>query len=113
MPRVLRGVVQHVRRQRALRPVGALMFFLECDAQIFFDERTQAKRLLPDELRGNLGIEKTVDRQSEIATEQAQVVVGIVENNLRFPLGKGLCEGRKVAYRDRVDDVSLEPRRKL
>ena len=54
---VERGVVEHPLRERAQRPVGALVLLVELHAEVALEQRRESEGLDAEELRGDARVE--------------------------------------------------------
>ena len=80
MDGVVRGIADHLRRQRPARPIRLLQFFVERDAEIPLQERGQPDRLQPDQLRRDHRVEHIVELHAVVALQRANVVIGAVQH---------------------------------
>ena len=78
MARVLRGIVQHVRGERAHAPIGALMFFVKLHAEELLQQRRQTERANPQQLSSYAGVEEIPHLPAVVLMQQSQIVVGVV-----------------------------------
>ena len=69
--RVGRGVGEHVARQRALGPVGALVGLVELEREVALEQRREADRLVSEELRADHRVDEVRRREAEVAVEDA------------------------------------------
>src|SRR6185437_15341690 len=113
MDRVLRGVVEHPLAERAHRPVGALVLFVELDPEVAFEERSEAERAEPEQLRSNARVEDVPHVPAVILLEEPQVVVGVVEHDLDVRALEERAEEGRRADGQRIDDRRLVARREL
>ena len=94
--RVHRGVLEHVRRQRPHRPVGALMRLVRPSS------RNAARAAPPVRTLRSRGAARRPmvsmrlrDREAEVAVEDAQVVVGAVQDLRDRRIGEHVAEARR------------------
>jgi predicted PurR-regulated permease PerM len=80
--RVLRGVVEHARGERTHGPVSALMLLVDLEAEVALEQRREAERLEPEQLRGDAGVEDVSHVPAVILLEKAEVVIGVVKYHL-------------------------------
>ena len=89
---VLRGVVEHVGRERSHAPVGALMFLVELEPEILLEQRRQSERLDAKQLRRHSRVEQMRDTPPVILMQQTQIVVGIVQHHLDIAIFEQCAE---------------------
>jgi hypothetical protein len=111
--RVLRRVLEHVGRERTHRPVGALMLLLELEPEEALEQRGEPEGADPGELRGDARVEDVPDVPAIVLREEAQVVVGVVKDDLDLRVLEHAAEGFRRADRQRVDDRRRVARREL
>ena len=99
-----RGVREHGGGQRAPRPVGLLVLFRELHPRVLLQERGQSHRRLAGELRRDARVEQGPRPEAVVPVEDAQVVVGIVEDLLDPGVREELADRRQIGDRERVDD---------
>ncbi len=97
-----RRVRGHRRRERPLAPVRALVRLVERDADARGEERGEADLLLADELRRDHRVEERRRAEAVAAEEQAQVVVGPVQEER--PRREPREERREVDAGERVHE---------
>src|SRR5210317_1071888 len=93
------SVTNHLGGQRALRPVGFLVFLVKLDVEVLVQQIRQTNPLFTEQLRANHGIEETLYVQIEIALQAAQVVVGGVEDFANRRVGKDRPQRAEVGRR--------------
>ena len=69
------GVVDHLLRQRTLRPVLALVFFVKVDIIPFCQHRIQPACFKAQKPACQLGVKKIVDVNFEIAIKRADIII--------------------------------------
>ncbi len=111
--RVRGGVLEHPGRQGALRPIGLLMRFRQLHAGIFLEQGREADRGFAHQLRRDPRVEQVLGMEAVIAVENAQIVVGVVEDLLDLRIGQQRTDGAEVRDGERVDDGRLRAGREL
>src|SRR5438105_4865528 len=102
--RVLRGVLEHVRRQWPHRPIRSLVFFVQPDVEVLLQQRRKTERLDAEQLRRNTRVENFGDVPAVILMQQPQVVIGVVKNYLDTIALKQLAQFRRRSDRKWIDD---------
>jgi hypothetical protein len=64
------------------RPVGALVALVELHAELLLEQRGEAEGALAEELRGDARVEQAAHLPAVVLAQEAQVVVGVVEDHL-------------------------------
>jgi hypothetical protein len=108
---VLRRVVEHVRGERAHRPVGALVALVELHAELLVEQRGEPERALAQQLRGDARVEQAAHLPAVILAQEPQVVVGVVEHRLDRRVLDHPAERRQRADDERVDHRAQLARR--
>ena len=96
---VLDRVIEHLRRERTPGPVGLLRGFGEFHPEVALDERGEAEFRNAAEARGDHGVEDAFRCRKADAAEQAQIVVGAVNNELLAVEGREKGIERKAGER--------------
>ena len=100
---VVEGVFFHARRERPASPVGALRGFAQRDAEKFLHQGGVADLFESEETRGDGGVENFGGVEGGMASEQAQIVIGAVDDDgVRGE--RGVKGGKVEALGQRVDE---------
>ncbi len=102
--RIQHRVIEHPGRQWPERPVGALKFLLQFDAEVPLQQRGEPERADPQELGGDSGVEDILRACSVVLSQQPQVVIGVVENDFGGVVTEGFGEPRQGTRVERVND---------
>ena len=78
-------------RQGPGGPVGALESLVEADAEVFLEKRGEPDAGLVEELRRDPGVEDVGGAETVLAIEQAEVVIGVVKDDLDGGVGKEIA----------------------
>jgi len=111
--RVLRRVVQHVRRERPHRPVGALVLLVQLHAEEPLQQRGQAERRVAQQLRRDPRVEDVAHLPAVVLLQQPQVVVGIVEHHFDIRVLEHVAEQLRLPDGYRIDHRVTRPRGEL
>lgn len=90
--------------ERALAPIGALVFFIEDDVKFLFQHRTQPDFFTPQNTGCEHGVEDVGKGEIKIPLEADQVVLGSVEDFFVFRISKERGEGREVIEGKRINE---------
>jgi hypothetical protein len=93
VPGVARRVLEHVVGQRTPRPVRALEFLRELDAEVLLEQRRQTERVLAQHGGGDLRVEEPAQVHAEVAIEQPQVVVRAVHQHFHGGIFQRTSQG--------------------
>ena len=89
------------------------MLLVDLQPEVLLEQRRQAKRGQPEQLRRDSGVEDVVDVPAVVLMQQPEVVVGVVEDDL----DPGVLEQRTKLHgradRQRIDDRTASVRRQL
>ena len=102
---VLRRIIEHVGRERAHAPIGALMLLVQLHAEELFEQGSEPERANAQQLRGHARVEEMRDTPPVILVQQAQIVIGVVQHDLD---GAILEQGAKA--RRRADGQGIDHR---
>ena len=103
-----RGVFQPGLGKGARRPVGRRVRLRERDAECVLDDRAEADALVPEQARGQLGVEDRGGLEAEFA-QRRQILARRVQHPL-LVADRGL-QRAEVADRRRVEEEDAAPRR--
>ena len=113
VPGVHRRILEHLRRERSHRPVGALMRLVHLQAEVAVEQRGQSECLVAEELGGDHRIDEVCGGEAEVAIEDAQVVVGTVQDLRDGRIGQHVAEPFQVHSGQRIDHQILAAGRDL
>lgn len=105
MAGVVSSVLDHAGRQRASGPVGLLDSLVQGQTQERAGQVMEGELGPPEEPGGHHGVEDLVRHKTAELGEEAQVVVGPVED--QFPVVQGFPEGLEMKTCERVDEGIL------
>ena len=78
-----------------------------------FEQRRQSECLVAEKLRTDHRVDQVRDGEAEVAIENAQVVVGAVQDLGDVAIGEDLAELRQIEFAERIDDQILARNRHL
>src|SRR5258706_516118 len=83
------------------------MFLVDLVAEVAIEQRRQAEGLVAEQLRADHRVDQIGDRVSEVAVEDAQVVVRPVQDLGDAAVRQNLSELRQIEFAQRIDDQVL------
>jgi hypothetical protein len=84
-----------------------LEFLVYRDPKVFLQQGTQTDCRLSSQLRGNPCIEQATGRESVVAVEKAQIIIGIMQYDFNARLLEQATERGEVIHRQWVHQGSL------
>src|SRR5690606_16824369 len=97
------------RRAASLRPVGALVLLVELHAEVLLQQTRQPDLRLTENLRGKLRVEEMRDAYAVVAGEKAQIVIGVVQDDLDRVTGEQGRQWRDIGDGQGIDDPGVRP----
>jgi len=82
VPRIVGRVIQKAIGKRPPRPVGPLVLLGEFFVQVLFEERRQSDGGGTEKGGGGLGVEKTLNPNTEVSVEKSKIEIGAVHDHL-------------------------------
>ena len=113
MPGVGRRIGEHLVRERAGGPVGALIFLVEGDAEVLLEQCREPDPRLVEKLGGDPRVEEPRGSNAVLPLEQPQVVVGIVKDDFDPRVGEQRGKSLEALNGQRIDDGGALSRRNL
>ena len=106
-PGIVRGILQHSGLEWTDRPVRALEALVQFHAGVFLEQRCEADAGFIEQLRGDPGVEKIGCVEPVITIQNAQVVIGVVKNDLDSLIPQQSSEPAQIVNRERVEHRRL------
>ena len=89
------------------------MLLVDLVTEVAVEQRRETERLVAEELRADHRVDQIRDREAEVAVEDAQVVVGAVQDLRDAAIRQNLAELRQIELTQRIDDQVLARNRHL
>ena len=104
MPGVGGRVGEHLVRERAGGPVGALVLLVEGHAEVLLEQCREADPRLVEKLGGDPGVEEPRGANAVLPLEEAQVIVGVVEDDFDPRVGQQRGKSLEALDGQRIHD---------